>query len=289
MWWMLAFVSAALLGGYDSFKKISLKDNAVIPVLFLNTLISAVIFSPFLFTSGFGSWEVQRLIILKSLVVLSSWMAGYFAMKHLPLTIVGPVNSTRPVLVLIGAVLIFGERLNLYQAIGVALAIIALFLLGRSGRREGIDFKTDKWVFCLILAVLLGAASGLYDKYLMSPDGAGLDKLQVLSWYTLYQALMMAVVTLVLWMPHRASTTPFRWKWSIPLISIFLCGADYVYMKALSDPDALIAVVSMIRRGSVLVSFAIGAFFLKEKNLRSKALDLVLLIISMVFLYLGSK
>ena len=33
MWWLLAFASAAFLGGYDSFKKISLKDNAVIPVL----------------------------------------------------------------------------------------------------------------------------------------------------------------------------------------------------------------------------------------------------------------
>ena len=35
MWWLLSFGSAALLGGYDSFKKISLKDNAVIPVLLL--------------------------------------------------------------------------------------------------------------------------------------------------------------------------------------------------------------------------------------------------------------
>lgn len=35
MWWILSFLSAALPGCYDSFKKISLKDNAVIPVLFL--------------------------------------------------------------------------------------------------------------------------------------------------------------------------------------------------------------------------------------------------------------
>ena len=87
----------------------------------------------------------------------------------------------------------------------------------------------------------------------------------------------------------RRKTTPFRWDWSIPFISIFLCGADYLYMQALSQPDALIAVVSMIRRGSVLVSFAIGAFILKEKNIRSKALDLVLLLAIMVLLYFGSR
>ena len=287
-WWLLAFCSAALLGGYDSFKKISLKDNAVVPVLLINTVLSAVIFSPFLFTTGWGGWAVQKFILLKSALVLSSWMAGYFAMKNLPLTIVGPINATRPVLVLLGAIFIFDEHLNALQWGGVILAMVAYFLMRLSGHREGIK-PGNKWLVCLILAVILGAASGLYDKFLMSPERLGLDRSQVLAWYTLYQAGMMALVLVFLWLPVRRRTTPFRWDWSIPFISIFLCGADYLYMQALSQPDALIAVVSMIRRGSVLVSFAIGAFILKEKNIRSKALDLVLLLASMVLLYLGSR
>ena len=287
-WWLLAFCSAALLGGYDSFKKISLKDNAVVPVLLLNTVLSAIIFSPFLFTTGWGGWAVQKFILLKSALVLSSWMAGYFAMKNLPLTIVGPINATRPVLVLLGAIFIFDEHLNALQWGGVLLAMVAYFLMRLSGHKEGIK-PGNKWLVCLILAVILGAASGLYDKFLMSPERLGLDRSQVLAWYTLYQAGMMALVLVFLWLPVRRKTTPFRWDWSIPFISIFLCGADYLYMQALSQPDALIAVVSMIRRGSVLVSFAIGAFILKEKNIRSKALDLVLLLASMVLLYFGSK
>ena len=287
-WWLLAFCSAALLGGYDSFKKISLKDNAVVPVLLLNTVLSAIIFSPFLFTTGWGGWAVQKFILLKSALVLSSWMAGYFAMKNLPLTIVGPINATRPVLVLLGAIFIFDEHLNALQWGGVILAMVAYFLMRLSGHKEGIK-PGNKWLVCLILAVILGAASGLYDKFLMSPERLGLDRSQVLAWYTLYQAGMMALVLVFLWLPVRRKTTPFRWDWSIPFISIFLCGADYLYMRALSQPDALIAVVSMIRRGSVLVSFAIGAFILKEKNIRSKALDLVLLLASMVLLYFGSR
>lgn len=287
-WWLLAFCSAALLGGYDSFKKISLKDNAVVPVLLLNTVLSAIIFSPFLFTTGWGGWAVQKFILLKSALVLSSWMAGYFAMKNLPLTIVGPINATRPVLVLLGAIFIFDEHLNALQWGGVILAMVAYFLMRLSGHKEGIK-PGNKWLVCLILAVILGAASGLYDKFLMSPERLGLDRSQVLAWYTLYQAGMMALVLVFLWLPVWRKTTPFRWDWSIPFISIFLCGADYLYMQALSQPDALIAVVSMIRRGSVLVSFAIGAFILKEKNIRSKALDLVLLLASMVLLYFGSK
>ena len=289
MWWLLAFASAALLGCYDSAKKVSLLGNAVIPVLFINTVICAALFSPFLVQTGFGGWHVQKYIIIKSALVLSSWMAGYYGMKHLPLTIVGPLNATRPVLVLVGAIFIFGEKLNFLQSVGVALAILAYLMMRRAGKSEGIDFEHNKWIFCLILAVLLGAASGLYDKFLMSPRYLGLDKRQVLGWYSLYQAIMMAVVLLAVHVPLRHKSTPFRWRWSIPLISIFLCGADYVYMQALSQPDALIAVVSMIRRGSVIVSFAIGAFLLKERNLKNKLLDLGLMLLSMFFLYLGSK
>ena len=135
-----------------------------------------------------------------------------------------------------------------------------------------------------------GVGQCLYDKYLLSPDkGLGLDRLQVLSWYTLYQCLMMLVLLLTVWYPTRERTTPFQWRWSIPFISIFLCAADFAYLQALSQPDALIAVVSMIRRGSVLVSFLIGAFFLKERNIKSKAFDLLLLLLSMILLYLGSR
>lgn len=292
MWWALAFLSAALLGCYDSFKKASLRRNAVIPVLFLNTLLGALIFLPFAFRSGWGGWDVQKYILLKSCIVLSSWLAGYFAMKHLPLTIVGPVNATRPVMVLVGAMLVFGERLNALQWIGVVLAVVSFFLLGRNGRKEGIYFRSNRWVWCMILAAVIGAISGLYDRFLMAPPdtgGVGLDRLQVLSWYNIYQAGMMLAMLLFLWYPRRRSTTPFRWSWTIPFISIFLCGADFLYMWALTDEEAMISVVSMIRRGSVVVSFLFGALVFHEKNLRSKAHDLALVLLGMVFLYLGSR
>ena len=55
MWLLLAFMSATLLGFYDSFKKKSLKDNAVIPVLFINTVICSLIFLPLIVLSATGT------------------------------------------------------------------------------------------------------------------------------------------------------------------------------------------------------------------------------------------
>ncbi|MBO7067063.1 MAG: DMT family transporter [Bacteroidaceae bacterium] len=292
MWIVCAFLSAALLGCYDVFKKHSLRGNAVIPVLFLNTLFCSLIFAPMALAVPFGGWEVQRYIVLKACIVLSSWMLGYIGMKYLPLTLVGPINATRPVMVLLGALLIFGERLNLYQWIGVVFAMLSFFLLSRSGRKEGIDFRHNRWILCTVGAAILGALSGLYDKFLLaSPQdgGVGLNKLVVQSYYNFYQCLMMGVLLLMLWYPRRHKGEPFHWIWSIPLISIFLSVADYVYFCSLHQAGALVSVVSMVRRGSVVVSFMIGAFLFHEKNLRSKAVDLLLVLIGMVFLFLGTS
>ncbi len=311
MWLVLAFTSAALLGFYDVFKKQALKANAVVQVLTLNTLFGSLIFMPFVVLSVHGiispssifyvpicGWEVHKYIVLKAVIVLASWLCGYFAMKNLPLTIVGPINATRPVMVLMGALFVFGERLNVYQWAGVLLAISGYYMLRRSGRKEGIDFHHNRWVVFAILGALFGAVSALYDKYLLAPveaGGLGIDRMVVQSYFLFYQFALMVIVCVLSSLVAsrslrpRAALTSFQWRWSIPLISLFLSAADFVYFYALTQPDAMISVVSMIRRGSVLVSFFVGALVFKEKNLQSKSIDLALVLLSMVFLYLGSQ
>lgn len=313
MWVVYALVSASLLGLYDVFKKKSLQGNAVIPVLMINTVICTLFFLPSIVGSltGMispdsslyipdGGWREHKLVIIKAFVVLSSWICGYFAIKKLPLTIVGPVNATRPVMTLVGAMLIFGERLNLLQWAGVCMAIFSFWMLSRSGKKEGIDFKSNVWVLLLVAAAVLGACSGLYDKYLMASSGAGLDRLFVQGWYNLYQAVIMGVIMLLIWLPERKRAlaqavpgtgpdyVPFVWKWTIPFISLALTAADLAYLYALTMPGAMISVVSMIRRSSVLVSFVFGAVVFHEKNLRSKALDLVFVLLSLILLLLGT-
>jgi transporter family protein len=297
MWALLAFMSAALLGCYDFFKKVSLKDNSVLAVLFLNTFFSTLLFAPFILLSHTGTItsgqlyvpvidaNTHLLLLFKAVIVLSSWLCGYIGIKHLPITIVSPIQSTRPVLVLLGALFLFGESLNVYQWIGVLIAIVSVFLLSRSGKREGIHFASNRWVAFVALAALFGAVSALYDKFLMKR----FDSMLVQSWFTVYQLFIMGIVLMILWYPKRKQSTPFHWSWAIPLISVFLSVADFAYFTSLAQDDSLISVVSMVRRGSVIVSFLCGALLFREKNLRSKALDLLLVLLGMLFLYLGSR
>jgi len=306
MWLILAFVSATFLGFYDTSKKASLKDNAVLPVLLLNTIFSTIIFSPFLldYLGDFGwfshiSWldastvfadtnsmlTAHLMVILKAFIVLSSWICGYFGLKHLPLTIVGPINATRPVLVLLGALLFFGERLNLCQWVGVVLSLSSIFLMSKAGKKEDIDFKSNRWIWCVAGATLLGAVSGLYDKFIMK----SLNPMFVQSWFNFYQMIIMAVICAFLWYPKRHRTTPFRWTWAIPLISIFICIADFAYFTSLSDPDSMISVVSLVRRSSVIISFICGVIIFKERNIKAKLLDLGLILLGMAFIWMGTR
>jgi transporter family protein len=298
MWLSLAFLSAALLGLYDVAKKQAVKDNSVPVVLLLNTLFSTLFFLPAII-SGLASlgWfegtlfdiapmglRSHLLVMLKAAITLTSWLFGYVGIKHLPITIVGPINATRPVMVLMGAFIIFGERLNLMQWIGVALALVSLFLLSRAGKKEGIDFVRNKWILCVAVAAMLGAVSGLYDRHILRE----IEPLAVQSWFCVYQVVMMAVIVAVLRL-SKAAATSFRWSWAIPMISIFLTAADMAYFVALSQGDAMVSVVSMVRRSSVVVSFACGAMLFGEKNLKAKAIDMVFILIGMIFLWLGSR
>lgn len=116
-----------------------------------------------------------------------------------------------------------------------------------------------------------------------------LDPVFVQGWCNLYLFGLMSVVIGILWWPRRRTTTPFHWSWAIPLISVFLVLADFAYFYALHQPDAMISIVSMVRRSSVVVSFLCGAVLFRERNLRSKAVDLAFILVGMVFLWLGSR
>lgn len=298
MWVGVAFLSALMLGLYDVAKKRSLTGNAVVAVLWFNTLISTLIFLPVVLDSEFSlgvleetalSYSVTTpfshlLVAIKAVITLSSWLCGYYAMKHLPLSIVGPVNATRPVVVLVGAVLLFGERLNAWQWSGVLLTIASLYLLSLSSKKENVRFSSRHAV-AMFAAMLLGAVSGLFDKYIISEHS--LDPMFVQSWFSIYQLAIMSLLLLLLWYPRR-DTDKFHWSWAIPLISIFVSMADFCYYHAIDMDGSMIAIISMIRRFSVVVSFICAALIFGEKNLRSKALDMILILIGMILLAIGS-
>lgn len=299
MWITLGLASAFLLGLYDICKKHALNQNAVLPVLFLSTVAG---FVPMVLLMGWscifpdramasGVWVAPSDLVAhghmaaKALIVCISWVLTYFAIKHLPISLSTPIRSSGPVWTLAGALLVFHERPDAMQWVGMATVFASYVAFSMIGRREGIPFHRSKWILFMFLGTAVGSISTLYDKYLLQE--AGYAPLQVQFWFSFYNMLLLGVFTAVVWWPGRHVFTPFAWRWSVALIGLMLIAADYVYFVAVQHPDSLIVILSLLRRSSVIVSFAAGSIYFRESNRRAKAWALAGVLAGVVIILLA--
>ena len=299
MWLWAAVGSAILLGFYDVFKKEASTQNGVLHILLHATALSTLFLMPFILSSllgwGIGDgtvFEMQRgtpyehlLVFIKAIIVSLSWITGLMGLKNLPITTAGTIKASRPVFVLLGSILIFGERLNLWQWVAIVVAMFALWLLGHTSKKEGVDFARNKWIFCMWVAVVTGVISAMMDKHLMS----SLKPMFVQSWCNFYIVVIMAIIVLAGRFGHSKYYQPYHHDWAIWLIAIFITASDFLYFLSLSSSGSMLSVVSMLRRSSVIITFICGALFFKEKNLRSKGIAMVILLIAMAILVFSSR
>lgn len=297
-WLYLAVLSGLLLGVYDLFKKGSVTANAVFPVLLISNLTAALVWSPLVLLSNSNpewlvstdlrvdslSWIEHGMLFLKSAIVGSSWLFGYFAVKHLPISIAGNFRAIGPILTIVGAFILFAETPNRQQLFGIALTLGFFFALSVVSKREGILFQSNRWIWLGLIGVALGATSGLYDRYLLV--NYGLSPSTVQAWFSIYLFLFMlppAYGWLKGWWTH----SQFHWRWSIPLTGLTLIVADYFYFRALAEPDAMVSIVACLRRGSVLVTFFAGTLIFREKQFLSKLPCILGILLGIVLILTG--
>jgi transporter family protein len=297
-WLYLGIFSAVFLGFYDISRKHALRANAVIPVLFFATLAEALLLVPVAALSPVFPESLARLglyippfdltghllCFAKSILVGTMFLLAYFSMKHLPISIFSPIAASNPAWTLLGAMLIFGERLTALQWAAFGILFVSYFIFSLLGSREGIVFHTNKWVILLFLAVLIGAASGLFDKYLIQT--LGLSPVGVQVWFMLYMVPFLGLILLVFWLPNRDKYLPFEWRWTIPLIGFWLAVADIAYFKAIGCAGTLISLLAAVRSSGVVVSFLAGALLFGDVRIRYKAIALAGVLAGVFILFL---
>lgn len=281
MWIWLTLFSAILLGSYDIVKKQAVRSNSVLWVLFGATALSTLFLTPFF---SAGPLDDHLRLMAKAVLVSSSWISGLIAIKLLPLTTVSTIKASRPMFVVIFSLILFQEKLNLMQWGGVLLVTAALFMLGRSSKKEGITFTSNKGLVWMVVSVLTGVASALYDKYILGI----MEPLFVQSWTNLYISVILALILLVERLRNRQGFRKFRWDWKLLVIAVLITGSDMLYFFAVNQEDALLSVISMTRRCSVLITFIGGAIIFRENNIRDKAIDLAILLGGLTLLLFGS-
>lgn len=275
-WITLTLFSAFFLGAYELCTKHAVRDNAVLPVLFLGTVCGAAVWGalfaihalrpallPPLLVAGSLTPTQHAQIALKSAVVAASWTFTYFGLKHVPLSLASPVRATSPLWTLVGALILLAERPTWIEILGVLMTIGSFIGLSIAGQREGVRFTRDKWIGFLIMGTLLTALCALYDRYLLGHAGITVPEMQ--AWFSFYVVLFFLPVVIG-WRLRWWERNEFHWRWSIPAIALSLLVADYLYFDALTRPAALVSLVMSLRRGSTLVGFAGGLLFFGEQH-----------------------
>ena len=299
MWMYLGLLSALFLGLHSLCKKHAVQGNEVLPVLLGTLLAGFLVFVPFFIGSVYNPAYFQKIgfyitpisiqthgfIFIKSMIMTGSWVLAYAALKHLPITIVTPIRSAGPFFTFIGAILIYDENPKLLQWIGFFLIIFSVLLYSKIGKKEGINFKKNKWIFAIIGATFLGASSGLYDKFLIQNLTLNPQTLQF--WFCFYTIIILLIILSITWFPKKEKRAAFKFRWTIIAVGVLLQTADYFYFKALQDPDALIILLSAIKRSQILIAVVIGGLLFKEHNKRKKLIPLAGILVG-VFLILYS-
>jgi bacterial/archaeal transporter family protein len=297
-WLVLALASSLFLGGYEVSRKASLVNNSPLLVLlsasvggWCSLALALLVLGDVASLSDLG-FQVHTLsasqhwkVFLKAALVSLSWVLAYSSVKHLPLTLAGPLRSLSPALTVLGAFLLFDEAPSVRQWVGIAVIFTGYLAFAQVGRLEGIAFSTNRWVWLLLLGTAVGAMSGLYDKHLLQAQKFHPTTMQF--WFVTYAALLQAALVAVLWYPRRAQESQFRFTWTAPLAGALLVLADQFYFRALGQADALVSVVSLVRRSSVLVSFGLGSWLFKERFLRNKSAALALVVVGLLILVSG--
>ena len=276
-WALLSLTSALFLGFYDICQKHALRNNAVVPVLFVSTATCATLWTlllmlqavlPGVLPSGLHvpplSWLGHLELLLKSAIVAASWLCTYLAVKHLPISLAAPIRATSPLWTLGAALLFLGERPSGLQLLGISTTLLSFLGLSVVGSLEGVHFHRDRWVGYMILGTLFGAASGLYDKLLLGK--LKLMPSTVQAWFSIYLVVLFTPLAFFSWRSRRAKGEVFEVRYSIPLLALCLLIADFAYFWALRDPAGLISLVASIRRGATLIAFLAGVLVFKEAN-----------------------
>ena len=288
VWFLPILGSALALGFYDIGKKMSVDKNSVMPALFFATaagflvMLGATVFRGTLPDCFQLEFSFYLHVLIKALIVGSSWICIYYAMRELPVSISSPIRASSPLWTLIGALILFHEIPTLWQGVAMLLIFGGYYIFSIIGKMEGIHFTKSKGIYLIMLGTLIGSGSALYDKYLLGV--LKLDREMLQFWFSADLVIVLGLA----WLIRTAfgHKHPFEWRWCIPITGILLIVADWLYFYAVSVPDAQIAILSLVRRSNCLVTFAVGGLWFHDKNLKQKAIPLLLILAGVVLLAL---
>lgn len=296
MWMLLTLIYALIKGAREICKKKALEKNSLIEVLLIYTFISFLICIPQA-PDAMGLTVRQYIwVAVKAFVIFVAWIAGFKAIKFLPISMYGILDLSRVLFASFLGITILGETISLNKGIGLILVSVGLLFLkfNPSRKKEAVEVKqevcvtaegekakvpftqTMTWfVFLAFLSCVLNAVSGLLDKILMKE----MNSSQLQFWYTFFMACYYGIYALVTRAKISSSVWKNIWIW---LLAIGLIVMDKALFIANGIPESQITVMTLIKQSSVVVAIIAGKFIFHEKDILHKIVCALIIIAGIV-------
>ncbi|MBQ0051025.1 MAG: EamA family transporter [Treponema sp.] len=293
----MVLVYGIIKGLREICKKKSLEKNSVTEVLLVYTFLSLIICSPQIPNAMGLSLNQYLWIALKAFVIFIAWIAGFKAIKKLPISLCGVLDLSRVLFASFLGVLILGESITIYKGIGLVFVSGGLLFLkfnpfykknSEIKRGDGSAVIVDQqkknsnsfFIFLAFLSSILNAVSGLLDKILMKE----MNSSQLQFWYTFFLVAYYAIYALARRIKINRSVWKNIWVW---LLAVGIIAMDKALFIANGFEESQVTIMTMIKQSSVIVSILSGKFMFKEKHILHKSICALIIVAGILIGIMG--
>jgi len=285
-WYFFATLAALLTAAFTIIeKKTLLKEHAMefSTVLAIFNFLIALVLLPYI---NFDlPIKTLGLMYLASVFGSIAFLFVAKAVRHMDVSIVSPLMTFSPAIVVVLAFFILGEKVTSLQLFGIILLIIGSYVLEAENHgTKKIFTKTFKsnYFYYIFLALILYGFCSIFDKFI-------LRTVSPLTYIPIVQFFIAINFIILICIFHNGFEgikhgVRSAGKW-IFLVAILVTSYRLAYAQAVSM--TYVSLVIPIKRMSAFFATAVGGKIFHEKNLTQRILACVIMLIGAFLVILG--
>lgn len=288
--WLVFSLITALLVGIQSIvqKKTLLKEHAMEYSATIAVVILAISLPLFLIVD-YSRVQVYPLFILYigSIFGALGFLLVAKAVRHMDISAASPLLVLGPGITAIFAFIFLGETLSFIQIGGIVLLILGSYVLGLKRHHSLLEpikvFKKSKFIHYIIFGLVMYGFTATIDRLLLGSYNFQPEA------YIAFAHLFLAINYLVLLAVYHDGLKGIKHGlknsgWTMLAVAVLVAG--YRLAQAQAVALAKVALVTSIKRLSVLFAVIVGGELFHEKNLLRKSIACVIMLIGAVIIAL---
>lgn len=276
------FTSAAVLVQ----KRTLIKQHAMeysASLAFFNFVLSI----PLFFLIDYSKVTLFPLIILFFISIFGAiaFLLIAKSIRHMEISSASPLFVLGPGITALLAFFILGEKLTLLQIFGISILIFGSYILELKNHHDLFHplriLKQSKYVYFIILALLLYSFCAVFDRMMLSRFGV--EPITYIAFAHVFLAFHFLIMMTFFHDGIKGIKSGIKnaGPWLL-LIAILTIGYRLAQMQAIKV--AYVGLVLPVKRMSALFTTMIGGGLYHEHNLLRKSVSCVIMITGMVFL-----